>query len=224
MDDSFTEPPRRSTRRVLLESRRDYESQSPIYHHHPISSSSGASRKRKLSSSGSGGGGEGGGSEGGGEGERRWVRDERDRGDGGSVSYSKRSSNTLYATKHKRSRIHGNSGPVAMDTIEVPLRRSKREKRLLFSNLNQQEIYQHMINNGPHYPVMDFSEDELEPYEKILSPVRRRRRRPGHASPHCSPRHPHSSPHERSSPGSPRMRLRSSGLDQCVKAETIEGG
>ena len=108
------------------------------------------------------------------------MRDERDRGDGGSVSYSKRytqnlnikfsstfhfnsivvcrSSNTLYATKHKRSRIHGNSGPVAMDTIEVPLRRSKREKRLLFSNLNQQEIYQHMINNGPHYPVMDFSE------------------------------------------------------------------
>ena len=56
--------------------------------------SSGASRKRKLSSSGSGGGGEGGGSEGGGggggEGERRWVIDERDRGDGGSVSYSKR--------------------------------------------------------------------------------------------------------------------------------------
>ena len=48
-----------------------------------------------------------------------------------------------------------------MDTIEVPLRRSKREKRLLFSNLNQQEIYQHMINNGPHYPVMDFSEVHL---------------------------------------------------------------
>ena len=66
-------------------------------------------------------------------------------------------------------------------------------------------------------------QDELEPYEKILSPVRRRRRRPGHASPHCSPRHPHSSPHERSSPGSLRMRLRSSGLEQCVKAEAIEG-
>ena len=44
-----------------------------------------------------------------------------------------------------------------MDTIEVPLRRSKREKRLLFSNLNQQEIYHHMIN-GPHYSMMEFSE------------------------------------------------------------------
>ena len=68
-----------------------------------------------------------------------------------------RSSNTLFATRHKRSRLHGNTGSVTMDTIEVPLRRSKREKRLIFSNLNQQEIYHHMIN-GPPYPVMDFSE------------------------------------------------------------------
>ena len=67
-----------------------------------------------------------------------------------------RSSKRLFASKHKRSRIRSNSGPVTMDTI-VPLRRSKREKRLLFSNLNQQEIYQHMIN-GPHYQVMDFSD------------------------------------------------------------------
>ena len=42
-----------------------------------------------------------------------------------------------------------------MDTI-VPLRRSKREKRLIFSNLNQQEIYQHMVSNT--YPVVDFSD------------------------------------------------------------------
>ena len=67
-----------------------------------------------------------------------------------------RSSRRLYSTRHKRPRIHSNSASVTMDTI-VPLRRSKREKRLLFSNLNQQEIYHHLIN-GPHYSVVDFSD------------------------------------------------------------------
>lgn len=78
-----------------------------------------------------------------------------------------RSSNTLYATRHKRKRphLHSNSGAVAMDTI-VPLRRSKREKRLLFSNLNQQEIYQHLAN--PHYSVIDDFSDVRAICEKHM--------------------------------------------------------
>ena len=65
-------------------------------------------------------------------------------------------SGTLFATKHKRPRLHSNSGTVSMDTI-VPLRRSKREKRLLFSNLNQQEIYHHLTDT-PSYSVVEFSD------------------------------------------------------------------
>ena len=39
-----------------------------------------------------------------------------------------------------------------METM-VPLRRSKREKRLVFASLNQSEMYRHLSN--PHYPLID---------------------------------------------------------------------
>ena len=68
-----------------------------------------------------------------------------------------------------------------------------------------------------------YKQDELDPYEKILSPVRRRRRCTHPSLPHSSPRsqsHP--------SPGhcvasSTKMKLRSSALEHSIKAETSEG-
>lgn len=50
-----------------------------------------------------------------------------------------------------------------------PLRRSKREKRLLFATFNVSQMDKQILNQALD---TDLSEDEMDPYEQLLSPHR----------------------------------------------------
>ncbi len=49
-------------------------------------------------------------------------------------------------------------GPV----FEKPLRRSKREKRLLFTTFNVSQIDKQILNSNNDFPELDLSEVELQ--------------------------------------------------------------
>lgn len=58
----------------------------------------------------------------------------------------------------------------------LPLRRSKREKRLTYANFTPREMNRTILN--PHsINIIDSSEEEMEPYEKLLSPMGKKMRK-----------------------------------------------
>lgn len=72
--------------------------------------------------------------------------------------------------KEKRSDLHGTPQSYYKDPMTSP-RRSKREKRLLYGNLSQSSIEKQLLNQSQPVHLVDVEDsDDVDPYEKILSP------------------------------------------------------
>lgn len=75
--------------------------------------------------------------------------------------------------KEKCAGLHSTPQAYYKDPISSP-RRSKRERRLLYGNLSQSSIDKQLLNQSQPVQLVDVEDsDDVDPYEKILSPVHR---------------------------------------------------
>jgi SpoVK/Ycf46/Vps4 family AAA+-type ATPase len=80
---------------------------------------------------------------------------------------------------HTSAKSHSNKHKDRSRAFPLNLRRSKREKRFVFANFTPREINSTILSRAVltdgEYTSTDDDNDEMDPYEKILSPVAKRR-------------------------------------------------